>query len=95
VCNQVAQSSKRGPSRRAIFANSSPFVHRPTHFLQILSRLRRQVFTDGHQVVPWTKFSVNHLPDPAGHFRHLKHHDHGIMTMIKELPNEENGCRFF
>ena len=22
-------------------------------------------------------------------------YDHGIMTMIKEAPNEENGCRFF
>jgi hypothetical protein len=22
-------------------------------------------------------------------------YDHGIMTMIKELTNEENGCRFF
>jgi protein tyrosine phosphatase (PTP) superfamily phosphohydrolase (DUF442 family) len=24
-----------------------------------------------------------------------KHYDHGIMTMIMERPNEENGCRFF
>jgi hypothetical protein len=22
-------------------------------------------------------------------------YDHGIMTMIMELSNEENGCRFF
>ena len=36
------------------------------------------------------------LTAPMHDWRGLgNNYDHGIMTMIKELPNEENGGRFF